>query len=72
MTRTPVAQGSRPRAAFGLSCTAMAVAGTASVFTGRLADRRGSRPAFLAGALLSAASTALRVGHAARSTRGSR
>ncbi len=41
----PVAQGSRPRAAFGLSYTAMAGAGTASVFTALLADRRGSRPA---------------------------
>ncbi|MFD5479141.1 MFS transporter [Streptomyces hawaiiensis] len=50
--------------AFGLSYTAMAVAGTASVFTGRLADRWGSRPVFVAGALLYAAGMALRVVHA--------
>ncbi|MER5579909.1 MFS transporter, partial [Streptomyces massasporeus] len=50
--------------AFGLSYTAMAVAGTASVFTGRLADRWGSRPVFLAGALLYAVGMALRVVHA--------
>ncbi|QCD55680.1 MFS transporter [Streptomyces hawaiiensis] len=50
--------------AFGLSYTAMAVAGTASVFTGRLADRWGSRPVFLAGTLLYAAGMALRVVHA--------
>ncbi|MFE9679784.1 MFS transporter [Streptomyces sp. NPDC006259] len=50
--------------AFGLSYTAMAVAGTASVFIGRLADRWGSRPVFLSGAFLYSAGMALRVVHA--------
>lgn len=50
--------------AFGLSYTAMAIAGTASVFIGRIADRTGPRPVFAWGTVLYAAGMALRVFHA--------
>ncbi|MEV8321296.1 MFS transporter [Streptomyces sp. NPDC059900] len=49
--------------AFGLSYTAMAIAGTMSVFVGRLADRWGPRPIMAAGSLLYAVGMALRVVH---------
>ncbi|GHC60423.1 hypothetical protein RFN57_15535 [Streptomyces violaceochromogenes] len=72
MNVTGAGRAGKPTRAFGLSYTAMAVAGTASVFTGRLADRWGSRPVFVQGALPYAAGVALRGGPAARSTCGSR
>ncbi|PNG23830.1 hypothetical protein C1J00_01770 [Streptomyces cahuitamycinicus] len=50
--------------AFGLSYTAMALAGTASVAIGRVADRVGPRPVFVWGTVLYAAGMALRVFHA--------
>ncbi len=49
---------------FGLSYTAMAMAGTASVFIGRIADRTGPRTVFVWGTVLYAAGMALRVFHA--------
>ncbi|MFE9737468.1 MFS transporter [Streptomyces sp. NPDC006477] len=49
--------------AFGLSYTAMALAGTLSVFVGRLADRWGPRPVMALGSVLYAAGMALRVFH---------
>ncbi|MFI8265030.1 MULTISPECIES: MFS transporter [unclassified Streptomyces] len=49
--------------AFGLSYTAMAVAGTMSVFVGRLADRWGPRPVMALGSILYSGGMALRVFH---------
>ncbi|WP_432114601.1 MFS transporter [Streptomyces sp. S1] len=49
--------------AFGLSYTAMAIAGTMSVFVGRLADRWGPRPVMALGSVLYSAGMALRVFH---------
>ncbi len=48
---------------FGLSYTAMALAGTTSVFIGRLADRWGPRAVLVAGTALYAAGMALRIVH---------
>ncbi|MFI9822327.1 MFS transporter [Streptomyces sp. NPDC052013] len=48
---------------FGLSYTAMAVAGTTSVFIGRLADRWGPRAVLVAGTVLYAAGMTLRTVH---------
>ncbi len=49
--------------AFGLSYTAMAVAGTMSVFVGRLADRWGPRLVMVLGSVLYSAGMTLRVFH---------
>ncbi|MET8376885.1 MFS transporter [Streptomyces microflavus] len=49
--------------AFGLSYTAMAVAGTTSVFIGRLADRWGARTILAGGVVLYALGMALRIVH---------
>ncbi|CAL9422288.1 hypothetical protein SUDANB70_01894 [Streptomyces sp. enrichment culture] len=48
---------------FGLSYTAMALAGTTSVFIGRLADRWGPRTVLAVGTALYAAGMALRIVH---------
>ncbi|MGR8007497.1 MFS transporter [Streptomyces hypolithicus] len=50
--------------AFGLSYTAMAIAGTTSVFIGRIADRLGSKPVLVWGTVLYAVGMALRIVHA--------
>ncbi|WP_406270256.1 MFS transporter [Streptomyces sp. NBC_00191] len=50
--------------AFGLSYTAMAIAGTTSVFIGRISDRLGPKPVLIWGTVLYAVGMALRVFHA--------
>lgn len=48
---------------FGLSYTAMAIAGTTSVFIGRLSDRVGPRPVLIAGTVLYSIGMSLRIVH---------